>query len=75
MGMCLIIAALALFAGPMPPPPAAARVERIQITARIVRGAEASERRRLEHQTNRVRIVVDKQPDGRQVYVTVLDFE
>ena len=75
MGMCLVIAALALFAVPMPPSPEAVRGERVEIRARIVRGAEASERRRLEHQTNRVRIVVDKQPDGRQVYVTVLEFE
>jgi hypothetical protein len=65
--MCLIGAALALSAIPAPPSPAVGRIERIKISARFVRGAEASEKRRLEHQANRIRTAVDKLPDGREV--------
>jgi hypothetical protein len=73
--MLWMIATFASSAIRVPPSTGRGPVQRIEVSARIGRGAEASERGKLEHQANRIRTVVDKLPDGREVYVTVLDFE
>lgn len=73
MSWCLAIAGL--LASPGSPPSAVARVEQVKVTARIIRGAEASNRRKSEHEPNRIRKVREKGPDGRSVELTIFEFE
>jgi len=58
--------------GPSTIAPGAAQVK---VSARIVRGAEASEGRTSVHRANRIRKVVEKLPDGRTINLVVFDFE
>jgi hypothetical protein len=54
---------------------AALRETQVTVSARILRGTEASERQTSEHRPGRVRKVVEKLPDGRTINLVVFDFE
>jgi hypothetical protein len=73
--MLWIVATLGLATLDRPPAAPVSRVEPVVVSARIVRGGEASSRRKMEHPQNRTRAVLEKLPDGREVSLIVFDFE
>jgi hypothetical protein len=73
--MFWMVTALTLATPDTGPKTAALRETRVTVSARILRGAEASERQRSEHRPGRVRKVVEKLPDGRTIDLVVFDFE
>ncbi len=73
MTWCLTIAGLLATLGSSPS--AVARVEQVKVTARIMRGAEASTRRKSRHQPNRIRKVYEKAPQGGSVELIIFEFE
>lgn len=54
---------------------AMSRVERVQISARLLRGAEANKRGKAAHEPKRIRILRETLTNGQEVELTILDFE
>lgn len=73
--MFWIVAALALKAASEPPRSAVVCVQSLHVSARILRGVEASASRRTKHQSNRIRTIIEKLPDGREISLTIYDSE
>jgi hypothetical protein len=73
--MFWMVTALTLAIPEAGPKTTASRETQVIVSARILRGAEASERQRSEHRPGRVRKVVEKLPDGRTIDLVVFDFE
>lgn len=69
------IVALVAIQLPTSLPPTKAEVQNVQVSARILRGGEASARSAALHHRDRVRRVVETRPDGKKLDLIILDFE
>ena len=58
-----------------PPLPSGTGRTRIEVHVRLIRGGEASKQVMATRDPQRVRTIVDKLPDGRDVTLVVFDFE
>jgi hypothetical protein len=73
--MFWIAAAFALSSHNHPPLPSTARGARAEVSARLVRGGEASKAAMARRNPRRIRTIIDRLPDGRDVTLVVFDFE
>lgn len=74
-GMFWIAATIgfALLPGASVTPPQ--RAETLRVSARVLRSAEANAERLSRHDATRVREVVERLPDGRDIRMVIFDFE